>query len=131
MHAARRDHDVCIVGAVGQIAGELSRDSPAQRHQGKASGLKPFSQMPDQVVGDSQLAPAPSLLDATRPRFGAASGIGLLVHALNRGEPTKAHALLSAASADLAWEPSTTPSRLVELAIDGGIHASSDGSDSA
>jgi exodeoxyribonuclease V alpha subunit len=60
-------------------------------------------------------------------RFGAASGIGQLAQAVNRGEPDAVHALLSVASADLSWEPSAAPARLVELAIDGGAHATQGG----
>jgi exodeoxyribonuclease V alpha subunit len=59
-------------------------------------------------------------------RFSAASGIGLLANAVNQGDAAAVRALLSSASADLAWEPSATVSRLVQLAIDGGNHAGAD-----
>jgi exodeoxyribonuclease V alpha subunit len=56
-------------------------------------------------------------------RFNAASGIGLLANAVNQGDPAAVLTLLSTESADLAWEPSATSSRLVQLAIDGGDRA--------
>ena len=59
----------------------------------------------------------------------AASGIGRLAAAVNMGDASAVHALLTTATTDVIWEPSATPSHLVDLAIDGRSHAQGDSSD--
>lgn len=62
-------------------------------------------------------------------RFDAGSGIGRLAAAVNMGDASAVHALLTTATTDVIWEPSATPSHLVDLAIDGRSHAQGDSSD--
>jgi exodeoxyribonuclease V alpha subunit len=105
--------------------GHYDKETAQWLHATTGQDITPF------VDADAQALDQQVAMLRHSHRFGADSGIGLLANAVNRGDPAAVHALLSTASADLAWEPSATASRLVQLAIDGGNHSCTDDGDSA
>ena len=73
------------------------------------------------VRGDAQALNQRIAMLRASHRFGAASGIGRLAHAVNAGDASGAVALLQAPTRDLAWLPAADAGTLASLAIDGTI----------
>jgi len=116
------DKDQLSSVEAGAVLGDLCRRAPAGHYdQATVQWLRTTTgqDIADWASSDAQPLDQHVAMLRHSHRFGAGSGIGRLAEAVNQGDADAVHARLAEATADLSWQPSATPARLVELAVEG------------